>query len=354
MRKSLKKISRLPEGEFRYFGQLFDAMAENGEEISPEVKQLIRKYGKKREAGKEGQMTIEESIQYYKDMGNATDKEIQKIKELSSKKNRKKFNVEKVQDRTLSTFLKKYFRDSNLNRIRTFEKFAFTTMERETGIFRSNLEQIRQDEPSGCINVNELWSNTNQFGVLREAKFHKDKRNLTRYTYLVSLDKMKKRSAMQYGIIEGGVGKVDLFKKVKAGLLKVSNSESRDRDIMIERKLRLQEEKEKKKKKEDRLNLDRMRRKKFKEAKKNVEKMTVSARPRRNNIITKQRKDLIKDLLRDQNRMGGSFAKRKEYIPLDDKKKFSKFFSQVNLLEQGTNLEKMYIIVNSGKWNNRT
>lgn len=56
----------------------------------------------------------------------------------------------------LRNFLRKYFSPCNLGRLKTFEKFAFSIMDKESGgMLKYNLNELRRDEPKGTFHSNE-------------------------------------------------------------------------------------------------------------------------------------------------------------------------------------------------------
>lgn len=71
----------------------------------------------------------------------------------------------------------------------TFEKFAFTSLEKENPCSRQNILEMRGLEPKSTLNVTELWTDTSRTEMLKSANFYDDKKNLDKYMFLTQSKK---------------------------------------------------------------------------------------------------------------------------------------------------------------------
>ena len=89
-----------------------------------------------------------------------------------------------INNPVFKNFLKKNFAEINLHRLKTFEKFAFTGLERETNILlKNNLTDMRGTEPKGTFQCNDLWCGKDRVESLIMSKFRDDKKNFEKYVY---------------------------------------------------------------------------------------------------------------------------------------------------------------------------
>ena len=79
-----------------------------------------------------------------------------------------------------------------MNRLKSFEKFGFTSIEKENPQLKQNLGELRGDEPNGTINVSELWGDTQRKSSLKFGNLESDKRSFYKYLYLMQNPNKKK------------------------------------------------------------------------------------------------------------------------------------------------------------------
>ena len=110
-----------------------------------------------------------------------------------------------------SSFIKNNFRDTNFERLRTFEKFAFTTIERDD---HKDIVPILEDlrslkERTGTMFVTDLWSKVHHKDVLQQSHLLEEKRRLEKFAFYKAMQKVRsKKSEMQFLIINNRNEKV--------------------------------------------------------------------------------------------------------------------------------------------------
>ena len=103
-----------------------------------------------------------------------------------------------------SAFIKNNFRVMNFDRLKTFEKFAFTNIEREE---HRDIVPILEDlrtykERGGSMLVTDLWSKYHQKEVLAQCELLEEKNKLEKYAfYKVMQKKRAKKSEMQFPVM---------------------------------------------------------------------------------------------------------------------------------------------------------
>lgn len=96
-------------------------------------------------------------------------------------------------------FIKTNFKDSNHLRLKTFEKFAFTSIERED---HKDIVPILEDlktlkEPTGSMYVNDLWSKNMQREILQNCGFLEEKKRLEKYAFYKTMQSNTQKKAHQ-------------------------------------------------------------------------------------------------------------------------------------------------------------
>ena len=84
----------------------------------------------------------------------------------------------KVNDLELNSFLKLHFDPKNLDRIKTFEKFAFNCVEKDDNLLEDNLSKIRGRDPKTTCNTIDLWSEKDKIMLQKMTNFEHDKESL--------------------------------------------------------------------------------------------------------------------------------------------------------------------------------
>ena len=110
-----------------------------------------------------------------------------------------------IKDKKLRKFFLDYFTQKNLNRIKTFEKFGFKSLERRDAkhLFE-NLAEIRNQQPRSTMNVNEFWGRVDERVAVSETNYLRDKKLLKRYHYLTSFY-VKHLKKMRAGLLKKGI-----------------------------------------------------------------------------------------------------------------------------------------------------
>jgi hypothetical protein len=143
--------------------------------------------------------------------------------------------IDSVCNKIFQSFLRKYFEKVNLGRLRTFEKFSFSSIERDSGAFRTNLAEIRGEEPVGTLHIPDLWSDTQRVHCLKMANFDNDKRNFIKYLHLMQASgKVQKQP---------GLGDAKGLHKLKGVDPKVADIRDQQRARMIEEESKRRDEK---------------------------------------------------------------------------------------------------------------
>lgn len=125
-------------------------------------------------------------------------------------------NKIKIDDPKLKRFLKDYFYPNTVERIHTFEKFCFSSLEKfKNPELRINLRKLRNEEADPTCTTSELWSQNDRQTMLSLTKYQNDKKKLKRFSYLNSfyhIDIVKGKRKTDYGkLLENDVRK--RFKK---------------------------------------------------------------------------------------------------------------------------------------------
>lgn len=97
-----------------------------------------------------------------------------------------------VNDYELDKFLKAQFNPKNINRIKTFEKYAFNSLEKGDTILVDNLNKIRGTDPKSTCGVIDLWAERDKLLLQKMTNFEEDKESLKQYFYIKGIQLRKK------------------------------------------------------------------------------------------------------------------------------------------------------------------
>ena len=94
--------------------------------------------------------------------------------------------IQNIKNKEFSTYIANNFRPANIQKLQTFQKYAFDYDERNGHMYNDSLKKIRESNKSEILNgfVNsELWTKKIKYQVLKQAGFQSDKESLKRYIY---------------------------------------------------------------------------------------------------------------------------------------------------------------------------
>lgn len=103
-----------------------------------------------------------------------------------------------------TSFIRTNFKPSNYSRLKTFEKFAFTSIERdEHKDVLPILEDLRTiKEAPGTMCTSDLWSKRMQRDLLFQTEFLAEKNKLEKFGFYQTVQKLQKKNSTQLKIID--------------------------------------------------------------------------------------------------------------------------------------------------------
>ena len=209
---------------------------------------LMSKYGKKKKGeqieiepeAKRQQEEVDKILKAYESIKDPFE-QYQKAREALKRRE------VQISDQKLYHFIKQYFKNSNQDRLITFEQFSFNCSDRCDPLIRGFLKEIRfsrkKDKIFGApISVTELWSKNQFVENLKLANFEKDKNMLMRYSSLIAAkarlrpDKDKKKGPkMETFQSFNSSPAIGILNKV-AQHLEVIKSEEETRERLLKKK----------------------------------------------------------------------------------------------------------------------
>jgi len=105
-----------------------------------------------------------------------------------------------VKDFQLDMFIKNHFKPANIPRMKTFEKFAFTSWDKSDAILSDNLRKIRGDDPKTACATIDLWTEKDKLELQKIACFENDRETLKQYFYIKgvrSRNRSKRKSKIE-------------------------------------------------------------------------------------------------------------------------------------------------------------
>lgn len=99
-------------------------------------------------------------------------------------------------ENTLQSFIHKNFNEDMPDRLKTFEKFAFSNVERdEHKYIKPILSEIKTfKEPHGTMLITDLWSKNLQKECLEKSNMLKEKKMLEKYLFYKNKSKKTERN----------------------------------------------------------------------------------------------------------------------------------------------------------------
>lgn len=80
--------------------------------------------------------------------------------------------------RNFKRFIKEHMTAKTKNRIRTFEKFSFTTLEKMSKGLKDQISNISMNEPKSSLNIVDFWKEEDVHMMMHFGSYINDKKKL--------------------------------------------------------------------------------------------------------------------------------------------------------------------------------
>lgn len=89
-------------------------------------------------------------------------------------------------------FLRNKISAKTKNRLRTFEKFSFTSLEKADKVFKAQVQNLSLNEPQSTLNIVDFWNEEDLHMMLHFSSFANDKKKIRRFNFYQSIELLKK------------------------------------------------------------------------------------------------------------------------------------------------------------------